>query len=156
MFHLKLVLVIYVASFPGTILLPIACNTIEGGSWVGSEERLLSCLASTSQLRRPGIGTNVLCNGWLYESYTITGYHCHLQYKWQELWWWTGYETSLSRRCGSLFMHVHIYGMSYMCLPAPLALFSGPAQLSVTCSILTSRRALPCLSVNWHKLECTS
>ena len=73
-----------------------------------------------------------------------------------ELWWWTGYKTSLLRRCGSLFMHVHIYGMSYMCLPAPLALFSGPAQLSVTCSILTSRRALPCLSVNWHKLECTS
>ena len=61
-----------VASFPGTILLPIACNTIEDRSWVGSEERLLSRLASTSQLRRPGIGTNVLCNGWLYESYTAT------------------------------------------------------------------------------------
>lgn len=72
MFHLKLVLVIYVASFPGTILLPLLAIQLKMGSWVGSEERLLSCLASTSQLRRPGIGTNVLCNGWLYESYTIT------------------------------------------------------------------------------------
>ena len=42
--HLKLVLVIYVASFPGTILL----LTIEDGSWVGSEEDYFSHLVSTS------------------------------------------------------------------------------------------------------------
>lgn len=49
-----------------------------------------------------------------------------------KLWWWTEYETSLSKRCGSLFMHVHIQCHGTCCLPAPLALFSGP--LSVTCS----------------------
>ena len=50
--HLKLVLVIYVASFPGTILL----LTIEDGSWVGSEEDYYFHIWSPPQLMRPGIG----------------------------------------------------------------------------------------------------
>ena len=113
--HLKPVLVIYVASFPGPILLP----TIEDGSWVGSEEDYFSHLVSTSQLMRPGIGTNVLCSGWLYESYTttlVTVVACSTSDK---LWWWTAwYETSLSRRYGSFFMHVylHVCHTSYLLL----------------------------------------
>jgi len=109
--HFKPVLVIYVASFPGPILLP----TIEDGSWVGSEEDYFSHLVSTSQLMRPGIGTNVLCSGWLYESYTttlVTIVACSTSDK---LWWFTAwYETSLSRRYGSFFMHV-IYMVCHTC-----------------------------------------